>query len=181
MEWIKREYETLSESPPSFKALVRAIAASSPVCGLIRPDESIHGVIREIIDGVNLCCSPSKVKLLHEECPVLFAVLRDLTPSVLPHVWRPMFEELLRKSLAPFLHCNLAPSTSQNDVETNPLPFFPTLPKRRPRNFYLADAARQKEDICTKKHPGHSFFLPGIFTLFCPHGISIHILDNFLD
>ena len=185
VDWTKKEYETLSESPPSIKALVRAVAASSPVCGLVRPNEDVHSVIRELIDGVNVFGCPSKVKLLHEECPVLFAALRDLTPSVLPRVWRPMFEELLRRSLAPFLNSNPSTSgtssTSRNDMGTNQLSFFPTLPIRRPRNFYLADSARRKEDICTKKHPGHSFFLPGIFTLFCPHGIFIHKLVHFYD
>jgi hypothetical protein len=171
VNWIDATYETFVDSPSSVKSLVRAIAASSPVCGFIRPNENVHGLIGELISGVNVFSCPVKVKLLHEECPVLFAALRDLSSSILPQTWRPMFQELLTKSLAPFIDGSTsAPPASFSDVHADVLSFFPTLPKRRPRNFYLADATRRKEEICTKKHPGHSFFLPGIFTLFCPHG-----------
>jgi hypothetical protein len=172
VNWIDATYETFVDSPSSVKSLVRAIAASSPVCGFIRPNENVHSLIGELISGVNVFSCPVKVKLLHEECPVLLAALRDLSSSILPRTWRPMFQELLTKSLAPFIDGSTsAPPASFSDVHADVLSFFPTLPKRRPRNFYLADATRRKEEICTKKHPGHSFFLPGIFTLFChAHG-----------
>ena len=134
-------------------------------------DQTVHAIITELLNGVNVFSCPAKVKLLHEECPVIFAALRDLSPSAIPEMWHPMFQEMLRKSLAPFItSASSISSTEFREEEADDLSFFPTLPKRRTRNFYLADAARRKEDICTKKHLAHSFFLPGIFTLFCPHG-----------
>ena len=177
VNWIKESYETLSDCPPSVKALVRAISASSPVCGFIRPNERVHALMRELISGIDVFSCPDKVTLLHEECPAVFAALRDLTSSILPRAWCPMFEELLKRSLAPFTHnsnvqCSSSTSPAAVNVrsESEELCFFPSLPFRRPRGVFLADAARRKEEIWTKKHPAHSFFLPGIFTLFCPHG-----------
>lgn len=171
INWVNDTYDTFSHCPSSIKALIRAIAASSPVCGLIRPTEELHALFRDLIIGENVFGCPAKVKLLHEQCPVIFAVLRELSHAVLPEMWRPMFAELLNKSRAPFSHTTAPCSAPIENTETDALCCFPTLPKRRNRKFYLADAARRKEEICTKKHPGHSFFLPGIFTLFCPHGI----------
>ena len=127
------------------------------MCGLIRPNENIHQLFSEmLVSSVNVFDSPTKVKLLHEECPVLFATLHDLSPSIVPRMWLPMFEELLTKSLAPFVNYTLPITpTSLIDTDVQTLSFFPTLPKCRLRNFYLADAARRKEDICSKNHPGH--------------------------
>ena len=170
--WIRDTYETTSHCPPSIKSFVRAIAASSPVCGFIRPKEDLHTLLIELISGVDIFSSPTKVKILHEECPIIFAALRDLSPSVLPQLWHPMLEELLKKSFAPFPNAlNFQPTGPlMQNASFEGLCYFPNLPRVRPRNVYLADAVRRKEDICTKKHPGHSYFLPGIFTLFCPHG-----------
>ena len=93
VNWIKESYETLSDCPTSVKALVRAISASSPVCGFIRPNERVHALMRELISGIDVFSCPDKVTLLHEECPAVFAALRDLTSSifttgVVSNVWR---------------------------------------------------------------------------------------------
>ena len=60
------------------------------------------------------------------------------------------------------------PSTSRTSSQ-----FFPNLPQYRGRGKYAAD--RQKtshpNDSCRKASYGHPSLFPGIFTLFCPHGI----------
>lgn len=177
VRWIKGTFVELCDCPQSVKTLIRAVAASSPVCGFLRPIENLHVIVRKLINGVDLSHSPTEMKILQEECPIIFNALRDLPNKVLPNEWRDMFEELLRKCIAPFENtetqtsCHGSDSALENDRME--LSFFPNLPPVRKRDFYLADAARRKEKICQKKHPEHSFFLPGIFTIFCPHGKPI--------
>lgn len=174
IKWLKDYFDTYSDCPKAIRALVRAVGASSPVCGLLRPREDIHELFKELVHGNSIFSSPDKVRLLQEECPVVFSALRELTPPILPRSWCPMFEEMLKRSMLPFLASSSLPT--DDNIETQALNdndglcFFPTLPKRRLRKFYAADAARRKEDICVKRNPGHTFFLPGLFTLFCIHG-----------
>ena len=167
--WFRNTFDhQLCDCSQSIKSLIRAVAASSPVCGFIRPFGNVHVLVRELINGINLSHCPAKMKALQEECLVLFNVLKDLrTSSVLPTEWRPMFEELLHKSMAPF-NDNVNPSSGQNvavltsDSNDDALTFSPNLPKVRRREFYLADAARRKKAICTKKHLVHSFLTRNI-------------------
>ncbi|XP_060601822.1 uncharacterized protein LOC132755047 [Ruditapes philippinarum] len=52
------------------------------------------------------------------------------------------------------------------------LSFFPCLPKYRSRGRFQKDASQVKNKVhCTKKYAGHPSLLPGVFTIFCPHGI----------
>ena len=157
LNWIKETYESILDCPPSIKNFIRAVAASSPVCGLIRPKEGIHSIIKELINGVDVFSTPEKVQLLQDDCPVVFSVLCDLSPPILPNLWRPMFEELLQRSLAPFpgsdsqSSLSMSAASLHDSAESDLLCFFPNLPKCRPRKFYVADAARRKEEICSKK------------------------------
>ena len=49
------------------------------------------------------------------------------------------------------------------------LAYFPCLPKIRDRGFYDIDSS-SKAVGCTKQSSGHPTLLPGIFTVYCPHG-----------
>ena len=135
--WIRNTFDhQLCDCSQSIKSLIRAVAASSPVCGFIRPFGNVHVLMRELINGINLSHCPAKMKALQEECPILFNVLNDLNSSVLPTEWRPMFEELLKKSMAPFQN-NFNPRNGQNvdGLNDDILTFFPNLPKVRRRDF----------------------------------------------
>ena len=77
VNWIRFSYETFSNPPKSIKSFVRAVAASLPVCALIKPNEAIHSLVRELIDGKNVFSDAEKVELLHEEFLIMFAALRS--------------------------------------------------------------------------------------------------------
>jgi len=53
------------------------------------------------------------------------------------------------------------------------LSFFPKLPLRSGKGHYTADKAVKTydNDSCRKASYGHPSLSPGIFTVFCPHGI----------
>ena len=48
--------------------------------------------------------------------------------------------------------------------------YFPSLPVVRRRGIYTIDR-KQKPDGCRKNSSRHPTLLPGIFTLFCQHGM----------
>ena len=52
--------------------------------------------------------------------------------------------------------------------------FSPSLPRIRNRRHYVADVGKKsKVQLCTKRYTGHPSLTPGIFTLFCPHGMFL--------
>lgn len=72
------------------------------------------------------------------------------------------------KAEAPFVgdFKDETPSTSSD----SDMAFFPQLPVIRSRGSYRADRVR-KEKICTKHTTSHPSLLPGVFVMFCQHGI----------
>ncbi len=83
---------------------------------------------------------------------------------------KPIIEELLLKANAPFQENKdneVAPIVSYDEMS-----YFPHLPKCRERQVYTADSAG-KVSTCTKKSSRHPTLLPGVFTLFCEHGMMI--------
>ena len=59
--------------------------------------------------------------------------------------------------------------TADNEL-LQELSYFPHLLPTRTRGVYEADKHLRKAAGCTKRSSGHPSLLPGIFTLFCPHG-----------
>ena len=82
IKWIKDKYNILSHCPSSIKTLVQAVCASSPVCGFIRPSDSVQTLLQELMNGINLSSCPEKMKTLQEVCPILFNVLANLHVSL---------------------------------------------------------------------------------------------------
>ncbi len=179
LEWLTRAYDDVSDCPRSIKILVKAFAACSSVCGFVHPSESLHTLLNEIVGGLVISQHPSKLEILQEECPLLFNAFADIQESTFPRSWHPVLTDLIKKSSEPF---STAHSSSPTPIYSEQLSdhhqgigFFPNLPPIRSRGVYAADNSRHKEDICTKNHPSHSLFLPGLFTIFCPHGNAVKL------
>ena len=65
------------------------------------------------------------------------------------------------------------PTSYQPAIASDHLSFFPTLPVIRSQGKYKADQTSytHHEDDCCKASYGHPTLTPGIFTVYCPHGI----------
>lgn len=172
LDWLTCAYDDVTGIPRSIKVLVKALAACSAVCGFVHPSESLHTLLNEVVGGLIISQHPSKLKLLQEECPLLFNSFSDIQESTFPTSWHPVLTDLVKKSSEPFSTPMSSPPSSAPAV-TQDIAFFPNLPTVRPREVYAADNCRRREDSCTKNHPSHSLFLPGLFTIFCPHGNAV--------
>lgn len=64
-------------------------------------------------------------------------------------------------------------SLSEDETELKLNSFFPSLPIQRCRGTYEMDlkGCRKSSHDCNKKSRGHPSLLPGVFCLFCEHGI----------
>ena len=116
---------------------------------------------------------------LQNASPILFDLL--LSVENYPHqLMAPILDKLIEKATIPFnddhgeagdiVSCKEQQlGTSDGCVEKS-LSYFPSLPQVRTRRRYEADK-KTREKICTKRGIGHPSLLPGIFTIFCEHGI----------
>ena len=85
----------------------------------------------------------------------------------------PILKEIIKKANLPFEGSGHSASHLVNLPEENELKslcFFPKLLRVRVRRCYDADSDR-KGIICTKRSTGHPTLTPGIFTMYCPHGL----------
>ncbi|XP_053402535.1 uncharacterized protein LOC123544018 isoform X2 [Mercenaria mercenaria] len=155
---------------PIYRKFLFSLASPSPVCSFIRPSESVESLIKAIVSGINIREEPLMWKSIHSSIPVVFEVFENqgFTDDM-----KLLLRELWNIAVLPFI-------SAQEDVEKttvtyhpdDELSFFPSLLKYRNRGHFEKDVSRVKRnEQCSKKYAGHPSLLPGVFTLFCPHGI----------
>ena len=175
--YLFRNSETASEKvrcPEGWVEFITALASSSPVCALIHPNHELHQVVRHIADGFS-DFDTGTLHFLQQNCPIILNLLQKV--KVLPQQQMfSVFNELLKRSNAPFLEnsTHLEHKALNSDLGTcnGDDGYFPALPIYRHRRRYSADTIKASK-ICTKRGTSHPTLLPGIFTLFCTHGIVL--------
>ena len=155
--------------PRRFQNFILSLASNSPVCSYIHVNKTVSNLLKDICCGINIRQNPVSWKLLHEELPLLYQILSmDTTkPSV---ALTNLLSDLWQLAIAPFeLHDKIP--ESDLPLQEDELSFFPSLHKYRERGVFEGDRFKSKHS-CRKLYPGHPSLLPGIFTLYCPHGKS---------
>ena len=155
--------------PNEWAQLLRALASPSPVCGLVHPSEQLFGVLRQL-QSKDITKDIQSMRLLQSEVPVLLGRVNHIPLQPLSQ----LIEELIEKSLAPFGINSSKSDTGKPDAVNedilSELSYFPCLPKVRVRGSYSIDRHSSRFVGCTKQSGGHPTLLPGIFTVYCPHG-----------
>lgn len=153
--------------PKIFQNFILSLASNSPVCSYIHVNDNVSTLLKDMCSGINLQQNPISWKLLHEELPLLYHLISGTTtkPSV---AMTNLLTDLWQLAIAPF---NTDIETSNNELilQHDELAFFPSLNKYRERGVFQGDRHKSKTS-CRKLYPGHPSLLPGIFTLYCPHG-----------
>lgn len=158
--------------PSEWAHFLSSLASPSPVCGLVHPSEELFSILQRI-QHEDITRDLSCMRVLQREIPVLFDLLGSVAHFPMESLSQ-VFERLIEKSKAPF-----GAGSSESDVEKTDdisgenvlceLSYFPCLPKIRVRGSYHIDSQCRAVG-CTKQSGGHPTLLPGIFTLYCPHG-----------
>ncbi|XP_052071566.1 uncharacterized protein LOC127709908 [Mytilus californianus] len=156
-----------------FSNFITSLASKSPVCGYIHPSEEVGKLIQSLVKGVDVKCDYVLWQSLHNHIPVLFKLLDNSSGNSAPADLRPLLHELWDLSLQPFDNCDIIDDSSY-PVEAEEMSFFPALSTCRPRGHYGMDE-KKSDNSCHKKYKGHPSLLPGVFTVYCPHG-KLHFL-----
>ena len=157
--------------PSACVELLTALSAPSPVCALILHTPEILSLMQMVIDGVEIRKMPEEWKLLRENVPVIYNLICNHSVTSLPDEYKMLAKEMLMKAQTPFLRTERHPLLTLSHPNPGILSYFPSesLQKRCSRPTYKSDN-KPENRFCTKKYCGHPHLLPGIFTLFCPHG-----------
>lgn len=156
--------------PSEWSTFIGALASSSAVCALVHPSDRVFALLMKIATDQSLTANPTYMQILQEEVPILFKLLSSVT-NLPRKCLLPLITMIIEKASAPFNdgdNPETAPADTKSELEE--LAYFPSFPKVRARGMFNADCHQRKVVKCTKQSSGHPSLLPGIFTLFCPHG-----------
>ena len=116
----------------------------------------------------------AELSRLQQHAPVLadFIVTCPQDGGVLPDDVRAFLHQILQILAAPFRDCQPHSNTYPPPRE-EPLSFFPVLPRLHGDATYKADGvpSASDRDTCRKNSYGHPTLSPGIFTVYCEHGV----------
>lgn len=154
--------------PDEFVKLLTILAAKSATCGTFpfKQLELLHQLLTSESEYVTN--QHDLLQKLQKHIPVLFKLITEL--GNFPQYLKGILQEVICKVEYPFLR-NSHPRfpTRQEDI----LAFYPNLPKKYQRGTFTMDKTKSTQ-ICSKRGTRHPSLLPGIFTVFCEHGMLTH-------
>lgn len=160
--------------PREWATLMKSLASTSPTCTLLHPSNSVASLVCSMRE-IDVTKDVVLMQRLQQEIPVIFRLVRSLAYYPLKTL-SPLSKDLWTKANAPFctVDCLDKPEDAtvvncESGVSSD-LSYFPGLPKVRSQGVYIGDK-KLSDIICTKRSSRHPALLPGIFTLFCEHGM----------
>ena len=172
ISYLSRD-QTTKISPVEYMEFFNELSRCSPVCGTfqVAGNSQAMEAIEKVCSGLNIK-HPSQLahlKVIQEHAPVLADVLLKCTYPLSKQFLN--FIKLLKLYIsAPFDKEEL----NYTDVgSASKLSCFPNHPPVREVRNYSCDNKTpcQQNDSCRKYASHHPTLTPGIFTLYCPHGI----------
>ena len=169
-------------APEEYRSFLAEVARSSLACGLIQigTDNMAVAAIKKIAQGsFDLFSSEHHQELLavQRSAPVLASFLAKCPKNndhTLPKDVCDFLSHIISVALCPFQTPQPPPSIyPPPDVNDSKFSFFPHLPLLHGLGNYKADKQREVTDLnnCRKYSYGHPTLTPGIFTLYCQHGV----------
>lgn len=155
------------KAPSGAQQFLFSLASTSPVCGYIHPTSQVEALIQSLTGGSEIKKNPTEWTALHEHLPLIFQIMEQSSENSCPQQLNCLLADLWEKAQMPFEENNIL--DHEIDDDTDELAFFPSLMKCRNRGRYLEDSCKT-DPSCRKSYSGHPTLLPGLFTLYCPHG-----------
>ena len=167
---------------PEYADFLFELSRNGPACGMIQIAGDSHAIqLLEDICAEKLDVFDSRnhdaLSYLQKVAPLAANFMCSLSKvSSFSANARSLLGAVLTRVLAPFDGHHRSKSSSAEPIpEEDPLSFFPNLPRLSPREVYKADKNAAKnnpiESGCRKESYGHPTLSPGLFTIFCKHGI----------
>ena len=170
----KGDYRTC---PKRYRQFIYDVASPCPVSCLIPRSLYVEagglGAVLERILGVTTLKQADLTALM--EWGSLAAVVQGM--ESIPAAFKPLLRKLLDLARVPESYVGDAASAVRMDMgdmgDDDEMSFFPNNPKIRSVRDYDDAPAGGKEETCTKHVQKSKRFTPGLFSVFCPHGIAL--------
>lgn len=111
----------------------------------------------------------SLLNQLQQNIPIFFEIFTKI--GYIPKSFFPILDIIQKCVEATFTGDVHVQSSQVSDQESLPLACYPSMPAVCKRGRYEADC-RKPVGSCKKTGARHPSLLPGIFTVFCPHGMT---------
>ncbi|XP_062381987.1 uncharacterized protein LOC134069870 isoform X2 [Sardina pilchardus] len=170
-----------SHPPEPFCPLLQEVVKATPACALLHPGSEVERLVREISStpSEEIPHHTDLMRTLAHHCPLLWdlvAACGHFPEEVKPLLKRMAQVAWLAYDVPPLGECASVPQQDE-------LSFFPHLPTRRPRGAFLMDRQRREDSQeagCHKSAGHHAALIPGLFTMFCSHGVcyGFSIMEN---
>lgn len=150
---------------PEFKEFLILLSCDSPLCATFH-FSNLH-LIAEILKLSPDSELPSSLlNQLQQNIPIFFEIFTKI--GYIPKSFFPILDIIQKCVEATFT--GDVQSSQVSDQESLPLACYPSMPAVCKRGRYEADC-RKPVGSCKKTGARHPSLLPGIFTVFCPHGV----------
>ena len=163
-------------APQPYIEFLSELARNTAICGMIQiaGKPAIIEIIDKIISGIDVRQAVQKEEftLLQMHTPVIYLFINRLAiTEPIPSDVCKLFRLLRDLCLAPYTVSNTDDYLPPQDEDC--FSCFPSLLLVRRARYYAADLKSHKEDrnSCRKLFSSHPVLTPGIFTLFCSHGV----------
>ena len=185
---LQRDRDLLTAQTP-YSELFAELARYSPTCGIFQycGNHKVLEVLASITSGhLNIFDSANHtaLDLLQEYLPILIEFLNAchrISGYELPQLVKSLTADITQHMLAPPI-IQLPSTDHYLPIQENPLSYFPSLPLLTGNANYVSDktAAKRASDECRKYASHHPNLTPGIFTIFCSHGLcyGYQVMDS---
>lgn len=160
LEWMLQ----METCPVEYRRFLRAVATEYPITTLI-PRDAVDDLAR-LIEMPSL--SMNDRLILYYKFPALFDLVTKCGWTCIAGEAKSLLRRLVDLARIPFL-CD--PISSGHPE--NPMAFFPNNPLCRPLRRPAKTNDPELKNICTKHTKRTINVTPGMFALFCPHGICL--------
>jgi uncharacterized protein YozE (UPF0346 family) len=172
IKFVKKDEdgEVYCDCDPRIKDFLMAVSSTSPVSSTV-PLESVV-MIENVINGLEIRSNVNYWNSFLNMCPIIAGLVLSFNTLTIPELFHGVLlkmVEISKKMLNYVETPDYLPSTISMGV-------FPSLPLLRGRGYYVADqntaADPCRDDFdCKKLKKSMKSLTPGVFTLFCQHGV----------
>eukprot|EP00058_Branchiostoma_floridae_P011653 XP_002597141.1 hypothetical protein BRAFLDRAFT_76329 [Branchiostoma floridae] len=168
-------------APAGYNAFFAELARNTPVSGMLQiaGDDTAIRIAKKVAKGKILLGQErygQYFSYLQKKAPLLCTFVHSIgKEGHIPADVSTLILNLIKILISTFDKVpEPSPSSYPPPPDSSPLSFFPSLPKRCGLPCYAMDKRRRAvkaQDGCRKESYGHPTLTPGLFTIFCKHGI----------
>ena len=166
--------------PEYLRKLVGELSRNTPTVGMLQlcEDNQAYHILKDIANnglGQNILRTVYENQAtLEKSCPLLMSFL--FTEEIGEPLKVELLKDILQSVNAPFVEAIIPDNNCYGPPQeaSEKLSFFPNHPLRRGKANYESNSVRDRSsNSCRKWSQRSSALNPGIFTMFCPHGICL--------